>query len=120
MTVKSRRKPPRVLFLPRLAVTAGLGFVLALSSAGFVFYTKITLEKQAYFAPESAHPWDGYAAFSLFFCMVSGAGLLLSLRDPAPMRWRRGRASKQMAEQGKAKGKAKRRRSGTIKPNDTR
>ena len=87
--MKSRRKPPRTLSLPRLAVPFGLGAALALSIAGFVFYTKITLYQQAHFAPESAHPWDGYAAFCLFCAMAATALLLLNKRDAPAMRWRR-------------------------------
>ena len=105
---KSRRKPPRVVSLPRLVVPVGLGLVLALSVAGFVFYTKITLYQEAHFAPESAHPWDGYAALCLFLAMAATAGLLLNKRDPPPMRWRRGRVLIH------TKRRAKRRRAGTI------
>ena len=105
---KSRRKPPRVVSLPRLVVPVGLGLILALSAIGFVFYTKITLYKQAHFAPEYAHPWDGYAALCLFLGMAATAGLVLNKRDPPPMRWRRGRVLIQ------AKKRAKRRRAGTI------
>jgi hypothetical protein len=112
MTPKPRRKPPRVLSLPRLAVTAGLYFVLALSIAGFVFYTKITLDKQAHFAPDSAHPWDGYAALCLFAAMAAIALLLLNKRDPPPMRWRRGRVPARFRTSQK---RAKRRRAGTIR-----
>ncbi len=110
MKAKSRRKPPRVLSLPRLAVTAGLYFVLALSIAGFVFYTKITLYQQAHFAPDSAHPWDDYAALCLFLAMAAAALLLLNKRDPPPMRWRRGRTSGRDARRKQVK----RRRAGTI------
>jgi len=120
MTPKSRRKPPRallspsLLLSPRLVVPLGLGAALALSIVGFVYYTKITLEIQAHFAPEAAHPWDGYAALSLFCGMVSLAGLLLSPRDPAPMRWRRS-ISRRLP--GAASRQAKRRQgSGTMKP----
>ena len=91
---KFRHKLPRVLLSPRLLVPGGMGLVLALSVACFLHFTQITLYQQAHFAPDSVHPWDGYAAFSLFCGMVSLAGLLLSLRDPAPMRWRRSRVSK--------------------------
>ena len=98
---KSRHKPPRVLLLPRLIVPGGMGLVLALSVVCFIHFTQITLYQQAHFAPDSAHPWDGYAALSLFCGMVSLAGLLLSLRDPAPMRWRRSRVSKRMPRQAK-------------------
>ena len=105
---KSRRKPLRVVSLPRLVVPVGLGLILVLSVAGFIFYTKIALDKEAHFAPEYAHPWDGYAALCLFLGMAATAGLLLNKRDPAPMRWRRGRVLIQ------AKKRAKRRRAGTI------
>ena len=90
--------------------------MLAFSAYGFVHFTQITLYQQAHFAPDSVHPWDGYAASALFMALVSGAGLLLSLRDPAPMRWRRGRAVKRAAGQarGQQRAQAKRRRSGTI------
>ncbi len=106
---KSRRKPPRVLSLPRLTVSLGLGLVLALSTFGFVHFTGITLEKQAHFAPDSAHPWDGYAAVCLFLAMAATAVLLLNKRDPAPMRWRRGRTRNLRPTRAK-----RRRRSGTI------
>ncbi len=115
--MKSRRKPPRVplspslLLSPRLVVSLGLGAALALSIVGFVYFTKITLEKQAHFAPGSAHPWDGYAALCLFTAMAATALLLLNKRDPPPMRWRRGRVPAQAAMRRK---QAKRRRAGTI------
>jgi len=105
---KSRRKPPRVVSLPQLVVPIGLGLILALSIIGFVHFTQITLDKEAHFAPEYAHPWDGYAALCLFLGMAATAGLLLNKRDPPPMRWRRGRVLIQ------AKKRAKRRRAGTI------
>ena len=108
---KSRRKPPRVVSLPRLIVPVGLSLVLALSAAGFVYYTKITLYQQAHFAPDSAHPWDGYAALCLFLAMAATALLLLNKRDPPPMRWRRGRVSTQFSRR---QIRAKRRRAGTI------
>ena len=90
---KSRHKPPRTLSLPRLVVPVGLSLILGLSCIGFVHFTQITLEKQAHFAPDSAHPWDGYAALCLFLAMAAIALLLLNKRDPPPMRWRRGRVS---------------------------
>ena len=108
---KSRRKPPRVVSLPHLVVPVGLGLILALSAVGFVHFTQITLEKQAHFAPEFAHPWDGYAALCLFSAMAAIALLLLNKRDPPPMRWRRGRVSAQFP---KRQTQAKRRRAGTI------
>ena len=110
---KSRRKPPRALSLPRLVVPLGLGAALTLSAAGFVYFTRITLEIEAHFEPEAAHPWDGYAAFCLFAGMVAAAGLLLNRRDPAPMRWRRGRV--RPAERTKHKTGKMRRRAGTMK-----
>lgn len=108
---KFRHKPPRILLLPRLLVPGGMALVLALSIACFIYFTRITLEIQAHFAPEAAHPWDGYAALALFCGMVSLAGLLLSLRDPAPMRWRRSRVSRRLLRRAK-----RRQGSGTIKP----
>lgn len=108
---KSRRKPPRVVSLPRLLVPVGLSAVLAGSVAGFVYFTKITLYQQAHFAPDSAHPWDGFAALCLFSAMAATALLLLSKRDPPPMRWRRRRASAQFLGRRR---QAKRRRAGTI------
>lgn len=108
---KSRRKPPRILLLPRLLAPLGFGLLLALSAACFVHFTQITLYQQAHFAPEFVHPWDGYAALALFVGMASLAGLLLSLRDPAPMRWRR---SRQISAVSRGKARAKRRRAGTI------
>lgn len=119
--MKSRRKPPRVplsptlLLSPRLVVPLGLGAALALSIVGFVYYTKITLDKQAHFAPDSAHPWDGYAALCLFTAMAATALLLLNKRDPPPMHWRRGRVSAQFRQpRRQVKRQAKRRRAGTI------
>ena len=107
---KFRHKPPRVVSLPHLLVPVGLSLVLALSAVGFVHFTQITLYKQAHFAPDSAHPWDGYAAFCLFAAMAAVAGLLLNKRDPAPMRWRRGRVPAQIK-----RGTKRRRSSGTIR-----
>ena len=108
---KARRKPSRILSLLRLIVPVGLSLVLALSAVGFVYYTKITLYQQAHFAPDSAHPWDGYAALCLFLAMAAIALLLLNKRDPPPMRWRRGRVSVQFRQPRR---QAKRRRAGTI------
>ena len=99
--MKSRRKPPRTLSLPRLVVSLGLGAALALSIVGFVFYAKITLYQQAHFAPESAHPWDAYAALCLFLAMTATALLLLNKREPAPMRWRRSRVPNHLARRAK-------------------
>jgi hypothetical protein len=114
---KFRHKPPRILLSPRLLVPGGKGLILTLSVCGFIHFTQITLYKQAHFAPDSAHPWDGYAALSLFAGMASLAGLLLSLRDPAPMRWRRGKLSRGIPAPRRLPRRAKRRQgSGTIKP----
>ena len=107
---KSRHKPPLAFSLPRLVVPLGLSLVLALSLVGFAHFTQITLYQQAHFAPDSAHPWDGYAALCLFLGMAAVAGLLLNKRDPAPMRWRRGKVRSQIQRQGK-----RGRGSGTIR-----
>jgi hypothetical protein len=110
---KPRRRPPRRLSdLSRLVVPLGAGLALLLSLWGFVHFTRIALYKQAHFAPDSVHPDDGYAAFCLFLGMAALAFLLLSLRDPPPMRWRRRRRI-QRPERAKAKPK-RARRSGTI------
>lgn len=112
---KPRRRPARRLSdLPRLVVPVGAGVTLLLSAWGFVHFTRIALYKQAHFAPDSVHPDDGYAAFCLFLGMAALAFLLLSLRDPPPMRWRRPRRSpvQRIARQKRAKPA---RRSGTIK-----
>lgn len=111
---KFRHKPPRILLPPRLLVPGSMGLVLALSAAGFIYFTNITLYKQAHFAPEAAHPWDGYAALSLLCGLVSGAGLLLSLRDPAPMRWRRSRVSRSLFSRTLPRRAKRRQGSGTI------
>ncbi len=91
-----------------------MGLVLAFSIVCFIHFTQITLYQQAHFAPDSAHPWDGYAAVSLFLALVSLAGLLLSLRDPAPMRWRRSRVSRRLPSAIPRRAK-RRQGSGTIK-----
>ncbi len=89
---KPRRRPPRQLSdLPRLVVPVGAGVTLLLSAWGFVHFTQITLYKQAHFAPGMEHPDDGYAAAFLFLGMAALAFLLLSLREPPSMRWRRPR-----------------------------
>ena len=88
--------------------------MLLLCVWGFVYFTQIALYKQAHFAPASVHPWDGYAAFCLFIGMGALAFLLLSLREPKPMRWRRPRRStgRQIARRKRVKPA---RRSGTMK-----
>ena len=112
---KPRRKPPRTVFLPRLVVPGGMGLLLTLCAFGFVYFTRITLDKQAHFAPDSAHPWDGYAAACLFLGLLALAGLLLSLRDPPPMRWRRApRGPGSWSRSRAARGAKRRRGSGTI------
>ena len=113
---KPRRRPPRRLSdLPRLVVPAGAALALALSVWGFVHFTRIALFKQAHFAPDSVHPDDGYAAAFLFLGMTALAFLLLSLRDPPPMRWRKARRGtrRRIARRKPAKPA---RRSGTIIP----
>jgi len=112
---KPRRPPPRRLSdLPRLVVPVGAGVTLLLSAWGFVHFTRITLYKQAHFAPGMEHPDDGYAAGCLFLGMAALALLLLSLRDPPPMRWRRPRRSdvRRIARRKRAKPAPP---SGTIK-----
>ena len=116
MIPKPRRRPPRRLSdLPRLVVPAGAGLALALCVWGFVHFTRIALYKQAHFAPDSVHPDDGYAAGCLFLGMTALAFLLLSLRDPPPMRWRKPRRGtrRRIAHRKPAKPA---RRSGTISP----
>ena len=88
---KRRRRPRRSLSLTRLAVPGGAGLALVLFGAGFVYWTRVTLFQQAHFAPDSAHPYDWYATGCLLAGMLAGATLLLSLREPPPMRWRRPR-----------------------------
>ena len=109
-----RRRPPRVIFdLPRLVVPLGLGLALLLCAVGFVRYSLIALYQQAHFAPDSVHPYDGYAVGCLFLGMMALAGILLSLREPPPMRWRRARRIRSPL---KRRMRAKRaRRSGTIR-----
>lgn len=82
-----RRPPP----LSRFLVPGGSGLVLSLCGAGFFYWTRVTLFKQAHFAPDSAHPYDWYATGCLLAGMLALATLLLSLREPPPMRWRRPR-----------------------------
>jgi hypothetical protein len=113
---KPRRRPPRRLSdLPRLVVPVGAGVTLLLSVWGFVYFTGITLYKQAHFAPGMEHPDDAYAAGCLFLGMGALALVLLSLRDPPPMRWRRPRQSdvRRIARQKRAKPASP---SGTITP----
>ncbi len=88
---KRRRRPRRSLPLARFLVPGGAGLVLALCGTGFVYWTRVTLFKQAHFAPDSAHPYDFYATGCLMAGMLALATLLLSLREPPPMRWRRPR-----------------------------
>jgi hypothetical protein len=113
---KPRRRPARRLSdFSRLVVPLGAGLALVLSAWGFVCFTRIALDKQAHFAPDAAHPWDGYAAFCLFLGMTALALLLLSLRDPPPMRWRRPR-HRPFRQNTRRKWAKQRRRSGTILP----
>ena len=88
---KRRRRPRRPLSLARLVVPGGAGLALMLFGTGFVYWTRVTLYQQAHFAPDSAHPYDVYATGCLLAGMLAGATLLLSLREPPPMRWRRPR-----------------------------
>ena len=110
---KRRRRPRRSLSLARLAVPGGAGMALALFGAGFVYWTRVTLYKQRYFAPDSAHPYDFYATGCLLAGMLALATLLLSLREPAPMRWRRPRRA---ARSRPGLPRAPRPKSGTIPP----
>jgi len=115
-----RRRPARPggwahIAAPLLPLAAfGLG--LAVCLAGFVHFTAVALYKQAHFAPEAMHPDDGYAAGCLFLGMALGAGLLLALREPPPMRWRRVHARHRAGARPKARGRSARRSgtSGTI------
>jgi len=118
---KPRRRPTRRLSdLPRLVVPGAASLALAFCVWGFVHFTRIALFKQAHFAPDSVHPDDGYAAGCLFLGMTALAFLLLSLRDPPPMHWRkpRRRAHRQTARRRNVRpGPSKpARRSGTITP----
>ncbi len=113
---KPRRRPPRRLSdLPRLVVPGGAGLALALCVWGFVHFTRIALFKQAHFAPDSIHPDDGYAAGCLFLGMTALAFLLLSLRDPPPMHWRKPRRNSRPRIAPRKPAKPAR-RSGTITP----
>lgn len=114
---KSRRRPPRSLIdFSRLVVPVGAGLTLAGCVWGFVHFTNTALYKQAHFAPGMEHPDDGYAAFLLFLGMLSLAALLLSLREPPPMRWRKpAQISHSFRRQRRGKpGRHLGRRSGTI------
>ncbi len=110
---KPRRRPPRQLSdLSRLVVPLGASATLAVCAWGFVHFTVIALDKQAHFAPGAEHPYDGYAAFSLFLGMMALAALLLGLRESPPMRWRK---PQRIRWERRAKpGRNPRRRSGTI------
>ncbi len=88
---KHRRRVRRPLMLSRFLVPGGAGLVLALCGTGFFYWTRVTLFQQAHFAPDSAHPYDWYATGCLLAGMLALATLLLSLREPPPMRWRRPR-----------------------------
>ena len=110
---KPRRRPPRQLSdLSRLVVPVGAGLTLLVCTWGFVHFTAIALYKQAHFAPGAEHPDDGYAAFSLFLGMIALAALLLSLREPPPMRWRK--PARTLGERRPKPRRKPRRRSGTI------
>ncbi len=112
MTKLRRRPPRRWSDLPRLVVPLGAGLTLLVCLAGFVHFTQIALFKEAHFAPESAHPADGYAVGCLFVGMAALAAFLLGLREPRPMRWRR---VKRISGAKRGRGRPKRRRrSGTI------
>lgn len=110
---KSRRRPPRSWSdLPRLVVPLGAGLTLLVCLLGFVHFTRIALFKEAHFAPDSAHPADGYAVGCLFVGMAALAAFLLGLREPRPMRWRR---PKRIRGAKRGRGKPKRaHRSGTM------
>ena len=113
LSPKRRRRPRRLLSLSRLIVPGGAGVVLALCGVGFVYWTRITLFKQAHFAPDSAHPYDMYATGCLLAGMLAGATLLLSQREPPPMRWRRPR---RVSRSRTLLARAPRPKSGTITP----
>jgi len=115
---KRRHKPLRqVSDLSRLVVPVGASLTVILCVVGFIHFTQIALYQQAHFAPGAEHPDDGFAVACLFLGMAALAALLLSLRDPPPMRWRRLRHSPivRSAKRRSAKGSPKRvRHSGTI------
>ena len=114
---KSRRRPPRqVSDLSRLVVPVGAGLALVACVFGFVHFTQTALYAQAHFAPGAEHPDDGYAVGLLFLGMAALATLLLSLREPPPMRWRRARSAppRRNGSSVRARGRAKRARRGTI------
>lgn len=111
---KLRNRPPRRLFdLSRFVVPVGLGLALVVCAVSFVRYSLIALYQQAHFAPDSVHPYDGYAVGCLFGGMLALAGILLSLREPPPMRWRKVRRIRRAF--GRRKGAKRARRSGTIR-----
>ena len=110
---KPRRRPPRQLSdLSRLIVPVGAGLIFAVCLWVFIHFTQTALYKQAHFAPGTEHPDDGYAAFALFLGMIALAALLLGLREPPPMRWRKPQRIP-MERQAKP-GRNPARRSGTI------
>lgn len=111
---KLRRRPPRQASdLSRLVVPVGAGLAFVLCVFGFVHFTQIALYNQAHFAPGAEHPDDGYAVAFLFIGMGALAAVLLSLREPPPMRWRRVRQREPRRNAGYER--AKRARPGTIK-----
>jgi len=114
MMCKRRRQPRVISLFPRLLVPLSLSLALLLCAIGFVRYSLIALYQQAHFAPDSVHPYDGYAVGCLFLGMMALAGILLSLREPPPMRWRRARGIRRPFDRPR---RAKRARSsGTIHP----
>lgn len=102
---KRRRPPPRLNGVAHLVPILAFGLGLAVCLAGFVHFTAVALYKQAHFAPEAMHPDDGYAAGCLFLGMALGAGLLLALREPPPMRWRHVRSTRRAGVGPKARGR---------------
>jgi hypothetical protein len=110
---KPRRRPPHQWSdLSRLVVPVGAGLTLLVCVWGFVHFTAIALYKQRHFAEGAEHPDDGYAAFLLFLGMIALAALLLGLREPPPMRWRK--PARTSGERQARPGRKPRRRSGTI------
>lgn len=112
MPKHSRRSSRQFSDLSRFVVPVGSGLVLIFCAVGFVRYSLIALYQQAHFAPDSVHPYDGYAVGCLFVGMIALAGILLSLREPPPMRWRKVRRIRKPF--GKQVGAKRARRSGTI------